>query len=104
MADIAPQEESAPVPEQVPVRLPETAPPVAQTVLASPEPAPRPAPAPVSNGVELVLVAPWNSAAFDPSIDGVGIITRDGTQVPAPLADQIIASAAASGVTVERRS
>ena len=53
--------------------------------------------------VRLAIVTPWRISAFASGVAGVPIVTASGVDVPAALADQVIAVAARSGVTIERR-
>lgn len=57
-----------------------------------------------TSGAPLLYVAgPWFQDTFDPSIDGVGVITRQGTAVPSALADSVIAAGVTSNISIERR-
>jgi hypothetical protein len=61
------------------------------------------APEPSNDSTTLAVTAPAEVDAFDPSIEGVEPVTRAGTLTASEHADEIIASAAENGVTIERR-
>lgn len=53
--------------------------------------------------VTLVLAAPSYVHAFDPRIDGVAPITREGVEVGSTEVEAIEQAAAVSGITLDRR-
>lgn len=56
---------------------------------------------PDASVVTLAVVAPSFHGDFDPSIEGVAPITRDGTEVPAEHVKAVKAAARENGVTVK---
>lgn len=59
---------------------------------------------PSPTNVTLYIAAPFGTASFDPSIEGVDPITASGTVVPASAVKAVKASARQHGILVSQRS